>query len=103
MTAKITANHKGYFEFRLCADKQSMDELANQECFDKHVLQFDDGSTRFHIDSATGFKDVLVKLPDGVTCQYCVLQWTYTAGRNLAIHFLSISELIPFLFLPFIR
>ena len=83
MTVDITANHLGYFEFRLCADKKSLDELANQECFDKHLLQLADGSTRYQVGSNTGYHDVLVKLPDGVTCQYCVVQWTYTAGNTL--------------------
>ena len=90
MSALITANHLGYFEFKLCADKKSLTELANQECFDKYLLKLSDGSTQYKVGSATGYHDVLVKLPDGVTCDYCVIQWTYTAGNyNLKIKLIN--------------
>ena len=60
----ITANHLGYFEFRLCP-KQSAEELVTQECLDRYPLEVIDypgqgndvsvEGTHFTIGSATGF------------------------------------------------
>jgi hypothetical protein len=80
ITVKLTSNHLGYFEFRLCA-KQSADELVTQECLDRHVLTLADGSTRFSINSETGLFFPVAQLPPDVVCDHCVLQWRYTAGK----------------------
>jgi len=83
MSVLITANHMGYFEFRLCTEKQSINQLVTQECLDKNLLRLADGTTRYYLpDSRVGYRDLLVKLPNGVTCEYCVVQWTYVAGNN---------------------
>jgi len=42
---KLTANHKGYFEFKICPADNSDTEVT-QTCLDKNVLKFVDGSTR---------------------------------------------------------
>ena len=83
ISIQLTANHLGYFEFRLCADKQSADELVTQQCLDKHLLQLADGSTRFHIqDPNQQYFNLMALLPQGVTCQYCVIQWHYLTGNS---------------------
>ena len=33
---EITANHKGLFEFRLCPNKESIDD-PSQDCFDRYI------------------------------------------------------------------
>ncbi|CAF0742985.1 unnamed protein product [Adineta ricciae] len=44
----LTANHKGYFEFRLCNLDASPSADASQECLDRHLLKIaDTDSTRF--------------------------------------------------------
>lgn len=79
---QLTASHMGFFEFRLCP-KKSAQELATQECFDAHLLHMLDGSTRYQVnnDAPQGLHWPLLKLPKDVICKYCVIQWTYTAGR----------------------
>lgn len=87
MTVNITANHLGFFEFRLCP-KTSADELVTQECLDRHLLELVDqpgtggqvDGTKFRIGGATGLYFPVIRLPTGVTCDNCVLQWYYTAG-----------------------
>ncbi len=37
ITIDITANHNGYFEFRLCQNDESMKKV-DQVCFDKNML-----------------------------------------------------------------
>ena len=51
MTVNLVASMLGYFEFRLCAYKKTAKQLVTQGCFDRHLLESDDGSgqTRFPI------------------------------------------------------
>jgi len=78
---ELTASHKGWFEFRLC-NKSSANELVTQECFDKMLLTLEDGSSQFLVPTY----DVVnyyprVQLPPGLTCEHCVLQWWWKAGK----------------------
>lgn len=58
---------------------------VEQECFDKHLLKDENGESKFHI--VIGMKVVTnkVKLPPGVRCKACILQWKYRAGNNVGI------------------
>ena len=71
----ISANHLGYFEFRLCPRAP-----ASQACLDNNVLRLSDGEQRFYIGEGTGTFTMTATLPSGVTCGQCVLQWIYKAG-----------------------
>ena len=94
-TVDISSSHGGYFEFRLCA-KRSANELVEQNCLDKTLLETTYGTTRVNEDHGEK-KWVYVmpfKLPDGLTCDFCVLQWTWVAGnlpfyRPLNVRFLN--------------
>lgn len=81
-TVDVTTNHRGYFEFKLCPNNNPKKE-ATQECLDKHVLQEAYGTgTRYHIgDKGSGNITLKLRLPEGLTCSQCVLQWTYVAGK----------------------
>ena len=62
---EITANHLGYFEFRLCAHDNK--EPATQACFDKHLLQLADGSgTRLPITKDMFLTRLQLRLPKGM-------------------------------------
>lgn len=81
----VTANHKGYFTFKICANDNTGQD-PGQECFDQpgNLLQiYPGGGTRFPITTSMGTGPVSLKLrlPD-ITCSQCILQWTYTAGNN---------------------
>ncbi len=79
---EITANHRGHFEFRLCPHN-NVNTPVRQECLDQHLLQVETRQglqTRYRIGSRTGIYNVRVRLPTGVICTQCVLQWTYIAG-----------------------
>ncbi|CAF3625173.1 unnamed protein product [Rotaria sp. Silwood1] len=81
----LTANHKGYFEFRLCNLDASPLADATQECLDRHQLIIaDTNSTKFRNVSQYGSEmiTVRVQLPSDVSCQHCVFQWKYTAGNS---------------------
>ncbi|ESO86390.1 hypothetical protein LOTGIDRAFT_195131, partial [Lottia gigantea] len=83
-TAKIevTANHKGYFEFRLCANNDVTREVT-QECLNRNILTLANGSgTKYFVDSSNGIKQVQLFLPATIVCSHCVLQWRYRSGNS---------------------
>jgi len=81
VAVKITANHKGWFEFKLCENNDPQNDKS-QECFDRHLLEFASGETRMEVGQGNKLFKYRVKLPAGVTCQQCILQWHYNAGNS---------------------
>lgn len=80
VTAKITANHKGYFYFRIC----NVDfEKESEACFERNKILISNGSPTYPLPS-TESKDytLSIQLPSNLVCNRCVLQWTYVAGNN---------------------
>ncbi|XP_011429461.3 uncharacterized protein [Magallana gigas] len=78
---KITASHMGYFEFRLCPNN-NVHKPATQACLDQYVLHQPSGSVRFLEQGRPQTYSIKVKLPKGLTCTQCVLQWKYNAGNS---------------------
>ncbi|GLH14587.1 Uncharacterized protein GBIM_18950 [Gryllus bimaculatus] len=107
---ELTANHRGYFEFRLCARDRPQPE-ATQACLDAHLLRRapapggpaaaarrvaaasasgsaleDEGEERagrfFPEAGANRVFEMRYLLPPGVVCERCVLQWRYVAGNS---------------------
>ncbi|XP_046658019.1 uncharacterized protein LOC124352541 [Daphnia pulicaria] len=85
ITVNISSNHKGYFEFRLCP-KSSASELVTQECLNANLLKMTDDTTRFYLPSQES-KPYFprVKLPAGLICENCVLQWLYNTGNSWGV------------------
>ncbi|XP_033749018.1 uncharacterized protein LOC117333706 [Pecten maximus] len=81
VNVQITASHKGYFEFRLCPHNNPSTRVS-QACLDQHVLQQTDGSTRVYEAGHPTNYTIHLKLPAGVTCSQCLLQWKYNAGNS---------------------
>lgn len=49
MTVEITANHNGWFEFRLCPHNDPSTPVT-QDCLDQHLLHFtNDSGTSYNI------------------------------------------------------
>jgi len=78
---ELTANHHGYFEFRICAMTYH-DREVTQECLDQHLLRAENGSTRYYPGPGNRIFESYYKLPEGLTCTQCVFQWRYIAGNN---------------------
>ncbi|XP_033764082.1 uncharacterized protein LOC117345184 [Pecten maximus] len=76
----VTANHEGYFEFRLCP----ADGAVTQACLDRYpvpVIGHSDG--RYHLKAhENGIIDMKVKLPASLACDRCLLQWRYRTGNR---------------------
>ncbi|KAL8558281.1 hypothetical protein ACOMHN_063975 [Nucella lapillus] len=81
VTVQVTANHLGWFEFKLCPNNNPL-RAATPECLDCHVLQLADGSgSKLYIGSTVGKIDVRLRLPDDVTCSNSFGHDT-TSGRS---------------------
>ncbi|XP_076823083.1 uncharacterized protein LOC143469315 [Clavelina lepadiformis] len=84
-TVEITAEHKGYFEFRLCP-WNNVEVPVTHECLNQHLLTYDSGDTKWYLpedsEAAKGMHYLRLKLPNDVTCEQCVLQWRYRTGNS---------------------
>ena len=84
---KITQKHSGSFQFRLCArnatdrKRMSVSDDARRDCLARHLLADAGGQTSFGGINRKGDFRYQLKLPDGVQCDYCFLQWRYLAGE----------------------
>ena len=86
---QISVHHNGYFEFRLCPN-DNIQRTITQACLNRYLLPiYDDNGghigTRYNITNfpapfPNNIYHVNVRLPDGLTCTQCVLQWKYNAG-----------------------
>nr|QSC42437.1 lytic polysaccharide monooxygenase B [Coptotermes gestroi] len=90
---ELTANHRGYFEFRLCPNNAPR-HAGTQACLDKYVLRrakfagvSDEQSheTRYYPAAGNKVFETRYLLPHGLTCTQCILQWKYIAGNNWGI------------------
>ncbi|EZA61439.1 hypothetical protein DMN91_003714 [Ooceraea biroi] len=82
LVGRITANHMGYMRYSICPLKHGK-ELETEECFAKYMLKMADGTDRYVLPShETGDYKMSAYLPQGLTCEHCVLRWEYTAGNN---------------------
>ncbi|CAF2122164.1 unnamed protein product [Rotaria magnacalcarata] len=82
---KLSANHQGYFEFRLCNVDNTPDSDATQECLDRYLLTIvNTDSTKYRDVTKHGSDTITVRvqLPPDVSCHHCVFQWKYTTGNN---------------------
>lgn len=70
----------GFFEFRLCANNDFAKPVT-EECLNEGLLQLEDGTTRYTA-VREGVNKVVVKLPLGLLCDQCVLQWKYNTGMT---------------------
>ena len=86
---ELTANHRGYFEFRLCPVNDLKND-ATQECLDRYVLRRVEGreqgeqphETRLYPGPGNKVFASRYTLPPELTCKHCVMQWRYIAGNN---------------------
>lgn len=81
---ELTAHHKGYFQFKLCPNNESP---LTQSCLDRYPLVIQEARThgdpyKFYPPKEPKLSELHVLLPPDVTCDRCVLQWTYTAGNS---------------------
>ncbi|KAG8198470.1 hypothetical protein JTE90_022200 [Oedothorax gibbosus] len=85
VTLNMVANHEGWFEFKLCPVEKGV--VPDQACLDKHPVPLADGSgTRYTLKlDKKGLMDLKLRLPEGLKCERCVLQWHWKCANNWGI------------------
>jgi len=84
VAVEVTTSHMGHFNYKLCPNN-NVHQDPTQECFDAHPLQLGGGKHGEELpitEWGRRYWNTTVKLPDGLTCSQCILQWTYTAGNS---------------------
>ena len=93
-TIDITANHRGYFEFRLCPldiGHFHRPRHLTQQCLDQYLLKIGPSDSKSNGDDNryylphdnNSYFYVPVQLPAEInSCKHCVLQWKYHAGNT---------------------
>lgn len=82
VTVQITANHKGFFQFKLCPVPGFQTE-ATQECLDRTVLKVaGTDETEYHITNEIKDFHLQLQLPADLQCDHCVFQWRYHTGNS---------------------
>lgn len=95
----ISANHMGYFYFDLCNLDVSKEE---ETCFKKNLLLTTDGAEHWKLPAGSGVDfTVMLRLPNDVRCQHCVLRWTYATGEYLFMRFLLLFFFLILIFTNF--
>ena len=80
VTVKITANHKGYFIFRVAP---LINPPITQADLDSTMLELENGDQEWTLgDTGAGEYTITLRLPTGFSCDHCVLQWWWTTGNN---------------------
>ncbi|XP_069126493.1 uncharacterized protein [Argopecten irradians] len=89
VAVKITAHHKGFFDFKLCASADKTRRTTQlEDCLAEHPLEIVDDVTNTRgltwdlTSDRKGTIQLKVVLPAGVSCDHCVLRWRWVAGNN---------------------
>ncbi|RZC40868.1 Chitin bind 3 domain containing protein, partial [Asbolus verrucosus] len=77
VNVELTTNHRGFFNFSLCILQDSNGPESGEDCF--QPLTLGDESRQHKVVAGEMKINTTVKLPDGVTCDRCVLRWHYQA------------------------
>lgn len=76
---KLTQDHLGSFSFTICNIDR---ENESEKCFEKNPVLFENGSSKHPVPNDVKTYNLQVRLPAGLTCDHCVLRWTYTTGNS---------------------
>jgi len=81
ITVFITTQHGGWYEFSICPVNNKNKKIT-QSCLQK--MQLADGSYQWKVPRPwpMGNNKISVKLPPGLTCSQCVIQWKWHCGNN---------------------
>ncbi|XP_022337464.2 uncharacterized protein LOC111133396 [Crassostrea virginica] len=83
VTVQVTARaNGGFFKFKMC--KTDSSTTASQACFDQNPLKLANTAdqTIIQIPDIDGDVVVPLQLPAGLTCDHCVMQWTWVTARD---------------------
>ncbi|ESO89725.1 hypothetical protein LOTGIDRAFT_234127 [Lottia gigantea] len=93
---QLTANHGGYFEFRICPTNSNFIR-ATEQCMNQYVLRTNQGYT-YPVNKNNDNYEIDVYLPQTLVCSQCVFRWKYIAAQNIGYgnkqeHFYSCADI----------
>lgn len=108
ITVRTMSQQLGSYEFRICS-KDNIHGAVTQACLDQNVLMVKDDTAvnsvfkpRYYVTPSISNMPnhkITAKIPTGLTCKHCVLQWKFISGKtpkNQPIHVSThIREFIP--------
>lgn len=75
----VTSNHQGHFTFRV--GKIGTPPITQEKL--THLLKQPNGDTKWKINSKRNkVFEIRLKLPDGLTCDHCVIQWWWRVANS---------------------
>jgi hypothetical protein len=78
----ITANHLGYFEFKIC-NLDANNRIESDNCFAQNPVLTESGDPKYQVPSSDNkLYEFKLQLPENLACEHCVLQWTYVTGNS---------------------
>ncbi|CAG5117041.1 unnamed protein product [Candidula unifasciata] len=80
----LTANHKGFFEFHICPSDDPFGKVT-EDCLARYPLvEETKGTVKYPVPDIgySGKIAMKFRLPAGIRCRACMLQWKYTAGNS---------------------
>ncbi|XP_046553256.1 uncharacterized protein LOC124262752 [Haliotis rubra] len=85
VTVYTRQNLLGYFEFRLCPRQDGPVGPSLETCFKTHppLVIEETNSTRYYTGSGREYYDMHLRMPKGLSCDICVLQWKYHTGYRM--------------------
>lgn len=91
VVVQVTANHMGFFEFRLCKiDGWKSD--ATQTCLNKTLLTVkESNNVKYKIPRDLQTARLNLKLPSDLVCSHCVLQWKYVTGNSWVMNIYNLK------------
>lgn len=84
ITARITAYHKGHFDFRLCVNNDLTTD-PGQDCVNNGLKLKVTGTNQDIYDISSveqEFYSFQLDVPANIQCEQCILRWRYTAGNS---------------------
>jgi len=84
VSARLTTTHKGYFQFRIGNYDNSIPKADKMGRLSGYLLKVVGGGDKFMLPrgARAGVYSTKLQLPADLTCNRCVMQWTYRGGNN---------------------
>ncbi|KAJ3649522.1 hypothetical protein Zmor_021262 [Zophobas morio] len=76
----LSSNHLGNFVFSLCVLENPNAPEPSENCFQQ--LSLSNGEPQYNVTMGEVTINTKLKLPDGLTCERCVLRWHYNTANN---------------------
>ena len=94
---KLTATHKGYFQFRVGDFTNKTIEGEDSGKLKGYLLKVLNGNlddkTKFKVPKIEGTYKIKLQLPSNLICERCVMQWWYTSDNGTGENYVNCADI----------